>query len=88
MTNTSKNSSTAISFEAFVASRKKVESIGAEVGLSEMNETAGYVYEDCCYIEQCDDEFLLVVANQDWMDSDLSKLERILYDVWYVPQNS
>jgi hypothetical protein len=76
-----------LNFEQFVASRKEVPDLGAELGLDDMNGIAGYVHKED-YIEKDDDEFMLIVENQRSLDADLSKLECILYDVWYVPQNS
>jgi hypothetical protein len=75
---------TTLSFEEFTSQRKQVENIGLEIGLSELDGQKGYVYPGGCYIEESDDEFFLVVGNQDWLDKDLGKLERALYENWYI----
>jgi hypothetical protein len=75
-----------LSFNEFVAQRKQVADIGLEIGVSEMEGQQGYVYPGGCYIEVSEDEFFLVIGNQDWLEKDLGQLERLLYGNWYVSQ--
>jgi hypothetical protein len=55
-------------------------------------EFPGYVYADSCFIEICTGEyegqFLLIIFNEQWMDTDLAKLERNLYELFYIPEFS
>ena len=53
-------------------------------------EFPGFVYADSCYIEMCGGEyagqFLLVIYGEQWMDTDLAKLERNLYELYYLTE--
>lgn len=77
-----------LSFEKFASTRKHVLDLGAELGLAELGGIEGYVYEDGYIEKHGKDDFHLVLCNQDWIATSLSALERILYDAWYVPENS
>jgi hypothetical protein len=77
-----------LNFEQFAATRTEVSDLGAALGVADMNGIAAYLYEAGCIEKTDDNSFLIHIGNQKWLDKDLSKLERILYDVWYVPQNS
>ena len=67
-------------FNEFVQSRvwqedlSKVD-VGAETG------TKGWLYADSFWIAQADDgQWDLILGNQEWLDADLGKLERILWE--------
>src|SRR3546814_14472223 len=82
---------TPLSFVAFVASRRDADAAAlaeiASVGIGEVSELGGYVYDGDCWIEkQVDGRYALYITSQQWIDSDLGKLERILYEFWYVPE--
>ncbi len=43
------------------------------------------VYDEECFIKCCSDgTYYLIIGNEDWIDSDLEKLEDILFNRWYI----
>jgi hypothetical protein len=48
--------------------------------------TAGLlIYHGDCYIEcLADGSYYLQISNSDWQGYDLERLERILYEEWYI----
>jgi len=55
-------------------------------------EFPSFIYANRCSIEICGGEyagqFLLIIFNEQWMDTDLAKLERNLYELFYIPEFS
>lgn len=55
-------------------------------GLSDM-QGFGRVYDGNCAIQLCDDgEWLLMICNSEWKDSNLAALEKRLYEEWYLKE--
>jgi hypothetical protein len=74
-----------LTFEQFQASKTHVDDIKEAVGFDdELPVRGGYVYDLGCYIEDHADGYYLIIERSDYVDADLAKLERILYDDWYV----
>lgn len=77
-----------ISFEQFVASKRRVEDLRTMAGYGDGMEekTAGFVYmsegEDVAgfVIEIYGEEYQLILENSCWLQKDLADLERKLYD--------
>src|SRR5580704_7043750 len=73
-------------FAEWQATRRHVESIGDE--LSGGDEGAGFVYS-CGFIMETVNQtdqplprYHLIIERSEWLDDDLAKLERILWDEW------
>ena len=79
-------SQSTLSLEQFSAARYFTTDIGTAIGVEEETNEAGYVYPGGCYINQIDDEFLLVIGSASWMSSYLAELEQTLYNDWYLPE--
>lgn len=72
-----------LTFEQFVASKAFFEH-----GFLQMEiEGPAWIYDLNCHIFVMQDgSFLLIIENRQWVDSDISVLERILYDQFYVTE--
>lgn len=71
-------------FEQFVESRVSCDDIGYAIGDVGLEKSVGYVYLDHLYIESLSDgTFLLTLGNEQYEDTDLTKLERMLYE-WAI----
>lgn len=76
-----------LTFEQFQASKKHVDDIREAVGFDdELGVRGGHIYALGCYIEDHADGHYLLIERSDWLDADLAKLERILYESWYLPE--
>lgn len=76
-----------LTFEEFQASKRHVDDIAAAVGFcDDQGVRGGHIYELGCYIEDHAEGHFLLLERSDWIDRDLTKLERILYAQWYVPE--
>lgn len=78
-------------FDAFVASRRLCMDIGKALNadMGREDRTVGFMYDHGCYIEiQDDGRFYLIIERSDWIDSDLDKLERILWAMHYLEESA
>lgn len=75
-------------FTAFQKSKTRCEDIEDEFGFTNGDSNgpvAGFVYLDRCYIEiAANEKFHLMIERCDWLESDISKLEEILYFDWVI----
>jgi len=78
----------ALSFEQWQATRKAATQTElAEVACVEaddMSKAGGFLYAGACWIETLDDgSYSALIANTQFVDVDLEKVERHLFDNWY-----
>lgn len=72
-----------MTFEEFQATRTKTADVGASIGADLGDVQSGYVYEGGTHIfDAAADSFLLVIGNGQRLSSDLTELERLLFDFW------
>lgn len=71
-------------FAAFQATRTECADIGAKFSFDEDRTVSGFVYADCCYIENNTRQpelgkYYLLIGRGDWISDDLTKLEALLF---------
>lgn len=69
-----------ITFEDFMNSKVRSENLEETLGDCCVEGLKGYVYLDGFYIQDYEDEYMLCVLNDSWVTSDLSDLEKRLWD--------
>lgn len=76
-----------LSFEIFVHSRNLVTNIAEALEVADEGlQVPGYVYPGACFIEKLEDQFVLTISSESYIDPSLSRLEQILYEDWYCPE--
>lgn len=75
-----------LTFPEFQATKRHVDDVAASCGCDDGEAPqAGFCYADgVCHIFEYGSEFLLIIGNLQWADSDLAKLERIVWALHYV----
>lgn len=69
--------------------QRRFEEFGLESFFHKNNDDVRdiYLYADTCYIMVLNTgEFLLHIEVHEWIDDDVEKLERILYEEWYLKE--
>lgn len=74
----------ALTLQAFRASRRYTDDIGALLAVEEERGTAGFVYPGGCYITVEASGYYLGLGSQGWKDVELKGLEAQLYGHWYL----
>ena len=69
-----------MTFEQFQQSRHHVDDVNEAVGMAADEPVSGFVYRDHLHIFDMAPRYLLVIGNQQKVSSDLTDLERDLYD--------
>jgi hypothetical protein len=75
-----------MTFEAFQATKRECADLGAALADDGLKGQSGLLYDQFCYIENMpvgDDPravYYLLIERSDWIDSDLTALERRLYE--------
>jgi hypothetical protein len=71
-----------LTFEQFQQTRQRVADVNDAVGMASDEPASGFVYRDDLHIFDMPEagQFLLVIGNQQKISSDLTDLERDLYD--------
>lgn len=78
----------ALTLDQFALARQQTQDVGLLLGLSGEEGKPGFCYPGGCFITQAGDQYYLIIGSNEWMDHDLSKLEKILHEKWYLPECS